>query len=346
MITPDESVIGANAPKLAKEATKRSDASLGGIEELYWVSPRKVIRGESFLSPHSLQSEQVALTDWLNLTFPFDASSFQLSYFVDHLNSYCQGVFGGLMDMKKGLHGYRHSFSFEHGGAKFAFGGQRGTAFLSLSGESCALIEDWHGMRHLIDHELRATITRWDGAVDDFTGTYSVDKALAWYREGLFNAGGNKPKMTQVGNWDSPDGSGRTLYIGRRKNGKLLRIYEKGKQLGDGSSPWVRWEVSLGKKSREIPSDVLIRPRSYIAGAYRCMSWVSDKACRIRTLRKSGAISYEQMISYARIAYGSLINVMLNVEGSPEAVIGQLICPGVPKRLETPYAAGVLEKKK
>ena len=54
-----------------------------------------------------------------------------------------------------------------------------------------------------------------------------------FYLTGQFNAGGNKPSCSQQGNWIEADGSGRTFYVGKRKNGKLLRVYEKGKQLGD-----------------------------------------------------------------------------------------------------------------
>jgi DNA relaxase NicK len=48
--------------------------------------------------------------------------------------------------------------------------------------------------------------------------------------------------------------------VGKRKNGKLLRVYEKGKQLGDESSPWVRWELELHNRDRVIPWEVLLEP--------------------------------------------------------------------------------------
>ncbi len=47
-----------------------------------------------------------------------------------------------------------------------------------------------------------------------------------------------------------------------------MRIYEKGKQLGDPESPWVRWELELHNTDREIPFDVLLQPGRYVAGAY------------------------------------------------------------------------------
>ena len=60
-------------------------------------------------------------------------------------------------------------------------------------------------------------------------------------------------------------------------NGKMLRIYEKGKQLGDSESPWVRVEAELRNKSRVIPWDALTRPGSYLAGAYPCLAYLSGR---------------------------------------------------------------------
>jgi len=139
---------------------------------------------------------------------------------------------GNLTDRNKGLHGFQRSLAFDNGGAMFAYGGQNGKAYLSLPGEACALIRDW-GCAYGFCKSLGVTITRWDGAVDDFSGGHSVDEAMALYLSGALGTHGKKPKMRQAGNWMEPDGSGRTLYIGKRENGKMLRVYEKGKQLGE-----------------------------------------------------------------------------------------------------------------
>ncbi len=221
----------------------------------------------------------------------------------------------------------------------FAYGGQRGMGFLSIPGEGCALVEDWGRAHAFLRDVLKARITRWDGAVDDYEGRYSVDLALAWFLEGRFGTRGNQPRMKQVGNLAAPDGSGRTLNIGIRKNGKMLRIYEKGRQLGCASSPWTRWELELHNRDREVPLDVLLNPGPYVAGAYSCLGWVSEEACRVRTLRKTGEISYEHLTPWARVAYGTHFSVMLGVEGSAEAVLEKLVMPGTPRRLRLPVIA-------
>jgi len=300
-------------------------------------TPRKVIRGESLSTPYPTYSKHnsnyVALTDYLNITFKFDGSVDTREFFVNAWFEYLGPVFGDFEDRGRGLHGYEKSFVFENGGVMFAFGGQNGTAFISIPGKGCAYIKDWDEAREFFEVQLGGRITRWDGAMDDYLGVHSVDLALEWYLAGLFGTGGNKPTMKQVGNWVEPDGSGRTLYIGNRKNGKMLRIYEKGKELGDKLSPWVRWELELKNKDRHIPFDVLTNQKQHIAGAYKCLDWVCEEASRIRTTQKTGDITYKHLTDCLRTAYGPHINMMMQVEGSPEAVIERIIRSGVPKRL-------------
>jgi phage replication initiation protein len=151
-----------------------------------------------------------------------------------------------------------------------------------------------------------------------------VDDAVRFYQTGQFNAGGNKPSCNQTGNWIAPDGTGRTFYVGRRRNGKLLRVYEKGKQLGDPESPWVRWELELDNRDRIVPWEVLLEPGKYVAGAYPCMGWVKEQQSRIRT----------HLCEHARRGYGRLLGIMEKVEGGPDKVLEKLKRPGKPARLD------------
>jgi phage replication initiation protein len=323
--------------------------------------PRLVIRGESLQDINSSDSGETfqvvrgyhnqaklvftplakadgeplaALTDFLNTTFPFDGSQQSIVQLVRYFRLFLGDDFDNMAERKGGLHGYKTSYTIGKTGGMLAFGGQRGTALVSLPGSACALIIDWQACYHLFCEILKGRITRWDGAVDLFDGAPSVDDAVNFYKTGQFNAGGNKPSCSQHGNWIDTDGSGRTFYVGKRKNGKLLRVYEKGKQLGDASSPWVRWELELHNRDRIIPWDVLLEPGKYLAASYACMGWVSEIQERIKTTRKTATISYEHLTHYARQAYGPLITVMLEVEGSPEKVISLLKRAGTPARLD------------
>lgn len=291
-------------------------------------APRAVIRGESY-EP----STKAAFTDWLNVSFPISSSADPVKEFVRAFSECTDGVFGGLTDRGRGLHGYSRSFEFDRGKALFAIGGQRSTGFISISGDGCALIRDWSKITSLFRDRLCGRITRWDGAVDDFEGQHSVDLAVELWRLGGFATGGNRPSCTQAGNWIEPDGRGRTLYVGKRKNGKLARIYEKGMQLGARFHPWVRWEIEYRNVDRHIPWDVLAEPGNYVAGAFPCLSWVSQQASRVRTVKTQDAISYERLTHCGSVQYGALINVMLEREGSAERVVELLRRVGVPNRL-------------
>lgn len=127
---------------------------------------------------------------------------------------------------------------------------------------------DWAKLVQWGRDELQGRITRWDGAIDDYQGRQSVDSALQGYRDGLFGAGGRRPTMKQHGNWAEPDGTGRSIVIGKRENGKRIQVYEKGMELRVRWHPWTRWELSLGSTGRVIPWDVLREPGRYVVGAY------------------------------------------------------------------------------
>lgn len=311
-------------------------------------TPRTVIRGESFLDPSSTLSDDLqplagvvpfaAHTDWLNCTFPVKDEPNFLGTFAHQFFAIAGEAFAPLEEVGKGLHGWKRSFSFGNTGAMLGIGGQNDTVFLSLNGEACTLIplKAWPFLVTLLETHFQAKITRWDGAVDDFAGIHSVDWAVDQYRANNFNSGGNRPSCNQHGNWIEPDGRGRTFEIGKRKNGKMMRVYEKGKQLGDPASLWTRLELELHNRDREIPWDVVLNPGGYVAGAYPCMQWVTDELSRIATLQKKAKIGYDCLTHYARIAYGSLINVMLQREGSPEKVVERLIREGKPARLMLP----------
>ena len=275
-----------------------------------------------------------ALTDHLNTTFPFEKSEERLAELRRLFHEFLGEPFAQFTERNGGFHGYRLSYDIGQTKAILGVGGQCGTALVSLCGFSCAQIKDWHRVYQLFKELLYGRITRWDGAVDVLDGNPSVDDAVALYLSDQFNCGGNRPSCDQRGNWIQPDGTGRTFYVGKRKNGKLLRAYEKGKQLGNPESPWVRWELELHNRDRVVPWDVILEPGRYVAGAYPCMAWVNERQERIRTLRKTSQLSYDHLTYYARQAYGPLISVMLAVEGSAEKVVERLLRPGVPTRLD------------
>ena len=278
-----------------------------------------------------------AITDWLNCTFPVSAISEDQHTLVLAVLALLGPQFAPIVERGKALHGYAKSFDLGESKAKFAFGGNAGTAFLSMSGESCAMIGDWERLKQTLEQKFKARITRWDGAVDDYLGVHSVDSALVEYGQGRFGTGGNKPTLNQHGNWACPDGRGRTLEVGRRQNGKMLRIYEKGMQLGYEFHPWVRWELELHNEGRIIPWDVLTNPGPYVAGAYpKALGWVREEKCRIPTIQKQMQIGYDVAVRWASLQQGPLLGLMRQVEGSDAAVLDKLVRSTLPRRVRHP----------
>jgi phage replication initiation protein len=277
-------------------------------------------------------------TDYLTVTFPLPSLLVPDlgAWIVAKLRRVLCCAWGDPEGRERGMFGYRRSIVFARGQAVVAWGGNRDTMMLSIPGSACALICDWTPMVELLRDELGARITRWDGAADDRTGKMSVDLAARWWALGRWKGQGSPPSASQAGNWLKPDGKGRTFYVGRRQSGKVCRVYEKGKQRGDPHSKWVRWEVEIHREDREIPWGVLLEPRSFLAGSYPCMRWVTDGAVgqRIRTVRKEGAVSLAALVRACRDSYGPLFDVLAKRGAPTERVVSMMTRPGVPRRLE------------
>lgn len=292
------------------------------------LEPRLVIRGES-----TRKSECPAFIDWLAFTVEPKAA-----IALPWLYSILEEVFNlrnrtEWIPSRKGWCGYTNRIDLGVYGL-IAFGGeaQKNTMHVELNAHACAVVSNW-GEVKLWGEEDHARITRIDLAHDDLEAkTFDIARGLELLAQGGFAAGGRPPKARLVD--DLGSGAGKTLYVGHRVSGKLLRIYEKGKQLGCASSPWVRVEVELRNKGREIPWDVALAPERYLAGAYPALAFLSTEQCRLRTLQRATAISYEAMVKNLRTQSGKALCVMTRVhEGDAAAVLVQVIREGMPKRL-------------
>lgn len=284
-------------------------------------APRRVTRGET-------PDNAVAHLDWFACTFhPANGE------FFDVLASVFLVPRAEWKQRDGGWQGYAIRVDLGAFGL-LAYGGnyQRGTVHLELNGHGCARIQDWNAVRVWCD-TYGARITRIDLAHDDFAAeSVSIGQALGWLHEGQFNTGGRSPSARLID--DLGSNKGKTLYVGQRQNGKLCRVYEKGKQQGDPRSPWCRVEVEFRGKSREIPRDVLAHPGNYLAGAYPCLAYLTQRQDKIRTLSKSFEIGYERMVAQLRTQYGPALTVMAKVEGGDAfAVLDRVMRPGTPKRL-------------
>lgn len=303
------------------------------------ASPRPVTRGES---------SQLAKVDWLNSTFP--APSLSVQGFIALLTRMFGRPVSGVED--RGMLGFESSVKLfaRHGSLTsaigcLAFGGesQNGRWLFQLTGAGCQFVRDWDGLRDLLE-SLDAKLTRVDLAVDFLEGEHSVEEAVTLYEMGGFQLGGRSPSSRLDGDWLGVD-QGRTLYVGKAQNGKMLRVYEKGRQLGDPDSEWTRFEVQLGNRDRVIPFEVLTDRDAFFAGCYPALaSFVEEASQAIPTLSKGGQVTIAHLLYHLKRCYGKVIGTLsdsLGVENA--ALVDEVRVLGLPRRVNlSSLAAGVL----
>lgn len=281
-----------------------SSAAVRGGAAAPAAPPRPVIRGESSSSP------PVAISlDWLAFTFVPQGGGWVLL-----VQAFLRDFFALTgWEEQGGYRGYACSANVD--GAIVAWGGesQRGSVHVSLSASCLGSCRSWSAVVDwLAAHGAR--LTRVDIAADDFSGELIN---FAWgveqLKSGGFTVGGRKPSGRFVTHDD--DGIGSTMYVGRRENGKLCRVYEKGKQLGDRLSRWCRFEVEWRAKDRVLALDMLLDPASYLAGAFPCVAFLSTVAERVRTVKQRVVISYKRAVEIARMHAGRVVNLILEVTG-------------------------------
>lgn len=267
----------------------------------------------------------------------------RFQFFVDWL--FGTGVFTVEPKVKGGRNFFDNSVAFD-GKAFIAWGGNNKVrdydgsvsrfvderAQIYMTGEACLMVTDWPRVAAKLE-QVEARLTRVDLAFDDHEGVHNVDQCRSMFLAGEFTGQGRPPKAQYIDDFGS--GDGRTFYVGNRTNGKVLRCYEKGKQLGDPNSPWVRWEVEMHNRDRELPFDMLVNPASYLAGSYPALSFLSRVAEVIRTARERLAIQYEKLRRIARTQYGKLFNFAHQVMGLRMEQIFYEFCnpDGFPDRL-------------
>lgn len=298
------------------------------------IAPRVLTGGESPCKGKE------AIIDWLSFTF-LSGMAGAGDYVKSLLKEWTHEPIA--IEEGNGLYGFAESCKFYTVQnsepvlvAVAAWGGetQRGKVYVSIDGTGCSLVQDWLLVRASL-RQLHAKITRLDIAVDALQGEFTVDEAAHWYTEGKFANGGRNPSHRVAGDWLTNAGAGRTLYVGQRKNGKTARIYEKGRQLGNQHSPWVRFETEVHNVDRIIPHDVLADPTTYFAGMYPCAQSIVDVAAtRIATITKEQEISLARLLSYCRLAYGKLLYVASMVTPDHEQLLNDLIIEGLPRRLQ------------
>lgn len=252
-----------------------------------------------------------------------------------------------------GMFGYKRAYDMyvnaTHIGIA-ASGAKNGGCFISFSGAGCGVL-DMASTHRVLRGLPSLKLTRVDIAFDDHMGVFSVHDARKMAAAGKFSNGGRPAEYhyhesgrIERGKFKPCKGS--SFYVGSRNAGKMLRVYEKGKQMGEPDSPWTRWEVEVRGKDREIPLDVLVKSSEFFAGSYPALAFIAqydrvESAERIVTRRKQVTTSYKQLVKYAKNSYGGLVWVMKDRGFSDQQIIDELIRFGkIPKALKK--AAGYI----
>jgi phage replication initiation protein len=201
-----------------------------------------------------------------------------------------------------------------------------------------------------------ARITRVDLAADDFSGQFSVHRARCIYNKGGFQgkgkAHGSMPKFTEIKSGRGAESHGKTFYVGDRKNGKMLRVYEKGLKDDPTRPNWVRWEVQFGNKDRELPWSMLSDPASYFLGAYEPFPKLfagriqNASPAYIKTEYESkSSQSLEILLKHVRTQYGKTLKVAAQKAHAGgfdlSRVFASIERPGIPRTLIMPTPEAV-----
>lgn len=331
--------MGATLPEAKNDVQAprgKAPARSAGAGSAALPSTRAVTRVES-----GKAAGQSVKVDWLNATFDHPAMT-PLGV-VEILGKLCgrpmwsvqsqAGLFGFETRLK--LYAYVGGLADEVGSLAYGGEAQRGRWLLQLTGRGCALVEDWEGLRELLEG-FQAKLTRVDLALDLLNGEYSVDDAAAMHKRGEFSGNGRPPSTHVAGDW-LDQVHGRTLYIGKAANGKMLRVYEKGKQLGDLASPWVRYEVQLGNRDRVIPFEALTERERFFAGCYPALeSMLAFAGETIPTTRQETGTSLAFLLHHLRRCYGKLVHSVLTAtDANHTDLIEEVRVIGVPRRVKS-----------
>lgn len=337
----------ADAPPLTNRGGKSQGTELDQLE-----SVKLVLDGNKILQVPMRRTwgGSAAMIDWVTITFGEETldngddvpvTPEQVAIAVSNRLS---GIFGYGITSKResGVNFYRESYVIGDNYGFVGHGGQRGTVMVTINGTGCAAAQEgWEiRLKAFLEIAERSKITRIDLAHDDYTGkTYSVDRADEDHTNGLFNCGGRNPDCEYRGNWKNPNGKGRTFQVGNRKNGKYARIYEKGRELGDKNSEWVRVEVEFKSVDRHLPFQMLIEPGAYLADAYPAFNWISETQHRIKTTQKQKQAEIDKALNWLKTQCGAYLHHFSELLGRDELMAKVCRDDTLPNVFKVPHFA-------
>lgn len=255
--------------------------------------------------------------------------------YIATMSEILMDIFGFGVTEKLGKGRYFYQVFYRLGTEKANYGtvhigGQRDTILVELTGTACqAAKAGWEQRLYdFLKKAVRPQISRCDVACDLFQGEYKPEMAMLDHDKGLFAINNRKPKSECIGTaWRYEDGTGKTFAVGKRGNARYFRCYEKGRQLGDPESLWVRPEVEFRRqKDFIVPLEILIYPGEYFAGAYPALEKiVSAPANRIETATQKANITFDSRLMHGKNQVGRLVRLLIDMDWTAEQIIDALI---------------------
>lgn len=324
-------ILRQNAPKIHSDHEKNV------------ISPPDINKGGKSQEPTF-----TAIVDYLTFTYkpesdsrsiePRPFSTIEHSHFYEtrdlliYLGNFVHGL--TFAKSQNGYCGYKHTLNlFRHSQpcGKAAYGGNNDTVMISLTGLGCQLV-DMKPIQSVLETLPSIRITRVDLAHDDLEGGKSLNDWIQIAENGEFTGQGRPPQTRKVINSDI--GTGNTLYVGHKKNGKEACIYEKGKQLGNPTSPHVRIEVRIYNKDRIIPLNVLTEPAKFLAATYPPLHFLSAVYEKIKIVKDVLTTTAAKLAFHAKRSYGKLITWMSDEGYEPHEIVALLSKKGHPQRIK------------
>lgn len=257
---------------------------------------------------------------------PCDAD--EIAAFIKEIFGWVLGVYetekSKWKEFANGLNGYSYALSMPLQSGIVHVGHTSKTVLVTVTGQGAiAAKEGWETRLYWFLLGVEGWLTRIDWAYDDYQADiFPVRKMREAAKNGAFQRQGRPPKVELRGPWeqDDPEGAGLTLYIGSRMSGKLARIYEKGKQLGDENSPWVRFEIEMHNSSYQLVLEMLVEPTRWFAGAYPCCEWIEQGGERssMEYRTRSAMASIEGSLKWIRHQAGGHLAALRDLYGDAD----------------------------
>ena len=321
-------VIGGRSPEFRRELTEKKIAlsknAVSACDTIVFDGRKPKL--QTIRKP---TNKQIAFIDWITVSFHVATINPKFVRTGQDDDEYMEMCRSAVMDLtpslmsifgkkyhitkqfQKGRNFYQYSFDIGEGLGFVCIGGQRNTVSITVSGNGLSMAQNgWEfQLFKFLENAQRGKITRIDLAHDDIKGeylnVYELDKLES---AGGFHCGGARSSVRHDGNWKykDPNNQGLTLYIGNRASGKMMRAYEKGKQLGESNSKWTRVEVEYKSADRNIPFDVLLNPSAYFMGAYPCFETLFqfETSEKIKTKRKTVELTLDHSFEVIKKQFG------------------------------------------